>query len=329
VDQDCVKLTTYLSDRHRIGGRSGSEAQPVLNNGGETAARILLRGTDGSGLMHQVLTGRPLIDNHDVQAAGADLVTLERGRLLSGTIDPVGLRNDAGEAIRLTIFCSREDLVYQVPAFEVICELLHRRGIAGATALAGVTGILHGSGQRAQFLGRGAATPMMAVAVSSEDRLGLILPELGGLLRRPLFTLEPVHICKRDGQFLAPPPPVPGVDDSGSQQWQQLTIYASASVRHDGEPVHQALVRRLQAAGATSATTVRGVWGFRGDRVPHGGNHHAPAITTVTAAPERVPAAFAIVDQLTAEHGLVTSNAVTGILTTTAAGSRRRHIRPR
>ena len=326
MDQDCVKLTTYFSDRHRIGGRSGSDA---LSNGGETVARILLRGTDGSGLMHQVLTGQPLIHNHDVQPAGADLVTLERGRLLSGTIDPVGLRNDAGKAIRLTIFCHRDDLVYQVPAFEVICELLHRRGIAGATALAGVTGILHGGSRPAQLLGRGAATPMMVVAVSSEDRLGLILPELGGLLRRPLFTLEPVHICKRDGQFLAPPPPVPGVDDSGSQQWQQLTIYASASVRHDGEPVHQALVRRLQAAGATSATTVRGVWGFRGDRVPHGGNHHAPAITTVTAAPERVPAAFAIVDQLTAEHGLVTSNAVTGILAAAAAGSRRRHIRPR
>jgi hypothetical protein len=43
-----------------------------------------------------------------------------------------------------------------VPAFEVICELLYRRGIAGATALLGVDGIAHGQRQRPPTAASGA-----------------------------------------------------------------------------------------------------------------------------------------------------------------------------
>ena len=62
-------------------------------------------------------------------------------------------------------------------------------------------------------------------------------------------------------------------------------------------------------------TTLRGVWGFHGERAPHGDSalrlgHHVPAITIVIDAPERIAAAFAIIDELTAERGLVTSETV-------------------
>ena len=39
---------------------------------------------------------------------------------------------------------------------------------------------------------------------------------------------------------------------------------------------------------------------------------HVPAITIVIDAPGRIPAAFAVIDELTAERGLVTSEAVHG-----------------
>ena len=32
-----------------------------------------------------------------------------------------------------------------------------------------------------------------------------MLPEVGGLLRRPIMTLEQVRICKRDGQLINRP----------------------------------------------------------------------------------------------------------------------------
>jgi PII-like signaling protein len=263
---------------------------------------------------------------------GSEFLTVERSRLLSDEIDPVGVRNKDGEATRLTVYLSRDDRVYQVPAFEVICELLHRRGIAGATALEGVAGSLHGKASRPQLAMHPAANPMMIVAISSGEVLGLLLPELAGLLRRPLFTLEPVQICKRDGQLVstplaAPAPaPAPAPDGHGGPQWQKLAVYACESARHGGQPVHRAIIRGLHGAGIVSAVSVRGVWGFRGDGVPHGGGRHVPAVTIVTGIPERIAAAFRIIDEITAEHGLVTCNPATGVRAE-AGGTSRRHIR--
>jgi PII-like signaling protein len=82
--------------------------------------------------------------------------------------------------------------------------------------------------------------------------------------------------------------------------------------------VHRAIVRRLRAAGVSGATTQRGMWGFHGDHAPHGdrllqAGRHVPALTVVIDSPARIAAAFAIVDELTAEQGLVTSEWVPAI----------------
>ena len=76
-----------------------------------------------------------------------------------------------------------------MPAFVAVCDLLHRRGIDGATALLGVDGTAHGRRDRAAFFSRNAEVPMMVIAVGSGERIGRVLPELGALLRRPLLTL--------------------------------------------------------------------------------------------------------------------------------------------
>jgi len=145
------------------------------------------------------------------------LVTLGRARLLSEDIDPVGLWDDPGEATKLTVYFGRQDRIYQVPAFEVICELLHRRGISGATVLAGIDGT---------FAGRNAGTPMMVTAVGSGQRLGLVLPELGDLLCHPLIALERVRVCKRDGKLISSPQAVPGTDADGRPLWLKLAAFS-------------------------------------------------------------------------------------------------------
>ena len=54
------------------------------------------------------------------------------------------LGESAMESTRLTIYCRHADRVFQVPAFEAACELLYRRGIAGATVLSGADGVARG-----------------------------------------------------------------------------------------------------------------------------------------------------------------------------------------
>lgn len=88
----------------------------------------------------------------------------------------------------MTIYVGRKQRVNGTPAYIALCDLMHRRGLAGATVLLGVDGVAHGERQRANFFGRNADVPMMIVVVGSGERIARVLPELAGLLRTPLFT---------------------------------------------------------------------------------------------------------------------------------------------
>jgi PII-like signaling protein len=131
------------------------------------------------------------------------------------------------------------------------------------------------------------------------------------------MTIEKVRLCKRDGQFVSRPETASGPADGGAGMTAQfkLTVYTSEAARHDGHPVHQAIVQSLNSAGISGATTVRGIWGYHGDHAPHGEHfpmqvHHVPVVTTVIAAAEQLSAAFGAIDPHTAERGLVTAETV-------------------
>jgi PII-like signaling protein len=248
-----------------------------------------------------------------VQQTG--LVTLERARMLRDEIGPVVLPEELHEATKLTIYVGRQERVYRVPAFVAVCDLLHRRGVAGATVLLGVDGTAHGERQRARFLGTNANVPMMIIAVGSGERIGRVLPELGALLRRPLITLERVRVCKRDGELIERPHALPSTDDHGMAMWQKLMIFTSEGARHDGQPVHRAIVQRLRRTGARGATALRGIWGFAGSHRPHGDHllqlgRRVPVLTVVIDSPERIAATFTLIDELTGDHGVVSSEMV-------------------
>jgi PII-like signaling protein len=357
MSEDCIKLTSYFGERHRAGGRFVADALLDLYGSHEIAASILLRGTEGFGLKHHLRTDRSLTLSEDLPltAIALDsrprieavlgptlelnrpgLVTLERARLLTATeLTGTGLTGDPrpgagpgdlpGES-KLTVYLGRQERVYRVPAFVAVCDLLHRRGVAGGTALLGVDGTARGRRQRARFFSRNAEVPMMVVAVGSGDRIGQVLPELGTLLRRPLLTLERVQVCKRDGHLLAPPAPLPA-DEQGMALWHKLMIFSSEAAQHGGQPVHRSMIRRLRSAGISGATTLRGIWGFHGDHAPHGDRvlqlgRHVPVVTIVIDTPERIATAFPIIDELTSEHGLVTSETIPALRA--AAGDRHR-----
>jgi len=336
VNNDCLKLTTYFGERHRTEDQFVADALLDLYGRKEVEVSVMLRGAEGFGLKHRLRTDRLLTLSEDLPLVSIavdtrarienlldevtrlkrhGLVTLERARMLTGEVGTVALPEELHEATKLTIYVGRQEQSGGAPAFVAICDLLHRRGIAGATALLGVDGTAHGVRQRARFFGRNAEVPMMIIAIGAGEEIAGVLPELGRLLARPLLTLERVRVCKRDGQLLAPPTPLPTTDERGLAMWQKLMVYASEQARHGRSPLHVALVRRLRESGASGATCLRGVWGFHGDHPPHGDRllqlrRHVPVVTIIVDTPERIAESFKIVDELTDEAGLVTSEMV-------------------
>ena len=161
------------------------------------------------------------------------------------------------------------------------------------------------------------------------ERIGRVLPELGGLLRRPLVTLERVRVCKRNGELVAPPQQLPGTDERGRPLWQKLMVFTSERAMHDGQPVHQALVRRLRQTGSRGATALRGIWGFQGESAPHGDRvwqlgRRVPVVTVIVDVPDGVARSFGVVDEITAQHGVITSELVPALSLAHPGGQRAR-----
>jgi PII-like signaling protein len=341
MDEDCLKLSVYLAERRRTSDGFVSDVLLGLYQQHGVASSVVLRGIGGFGTGRHLRTDESLtlsedppvvviaVDTRKTIEALLDpvlaikrrgLVTLERARLLRDDIGPLELSDELHEAVKLTIYVGRKERVYGVPAYMAICDLMYRRQLAGASVFLGVDGIAHGHRQRAHFFGRNTDVPMMIIAVGSGERIGRVLPELGGLLRRPMITLERVRVCKRDGALLERPHALPEVDEHGLPLWQKLMIYTSESARYGGLPIHRALLQQLRRRKTPDgATVLRGIWGFHGDHQPHGDkllslSRHVPVVTVIIDTPANIAESFDVVDELTRDEGLVTSEMVPALV---------------
>jgi PII-like signaling protein len=349
VTEDWLKLTAYFAERLRTPAagvaKSGTPAKPFVADAvldlygrSEVATSIVLRGIASFGPHHQIRTDETLSMSEDpaVAVAAVDtadkiatlvddvvaltargLVTLERARL----VDPrQAAEFDTPDTTKLTIYVGRQDRVSAVPAHIAVCDLLRRRGFAGASVFLGVDGTAHGARRRARFFSRNVDVPVMVIAVGTGSQVAETIAELTEVSRQPLVTVERVQLCKLDGQLLAQPAPLPATDDNGRPLWQKLMVYTSEAVLHAGLPIHRALVRRLYESEAVSgATVLRGMWGYHGDEQPHGDKliqlgRRVPVTTVMVDTPQRIARAFEVVDELTDQHGLVTCELVPGLV---------------
>ena len=336
---DSLKLTAYFAERERTGSRFLAEAMLDLFAERRVTTSVMLRGISGFGHQRIIRTDESLtlsedpsvvvaaVDSPDTigalagdvsQMTESGLITCERARLLDGRLDS-DLATGEG-TVKLTVYVGRNRRLDGVPAFKAVCDLLYRNGFAGASAFLGVDGTVHGQRRRATFIGRNIDVPLMIIAVGTPAQVRASRPELAALLQRPLVTVERVGLCKHKGALIAPPPVLPEADERGRPLWQKLMVFTSEASRHDGAPAHRALVRRLfESRAATGATVLRGIWGYHGDRKPHGDKliqlgRQVPVMTVIVGSPASVARSFGIVDEVTGDGGLVTCETVPALL---------------
>lgn len=341
MDDDCLKLSVYVAERRRTGDGFVSDMLLDLYERYRVANTIVLRGIGGFGTGRHLRTDESLSLSEDppvlVEAVDTStkvrplldevlaikqrgLVTFERARLLRDDVGRVEFADQLPEAGKLTVYIGRKERVHNVPAFVAICDLMYQYGLAGATAFLGVDGTASGHRQRARFFSRNPEVPMMVVAVGSRDLICRVLPELGRLLYRPVITIERVRVCKRDGQLFERPHALPETDEDGLPLWQKLMIYTSESAHHHRIPIHHGLIYQLRKRKTPDgATALRGIWGFHGDHPPHGDRffslrRHVPVVTVIIDTPANIAESFAVVDELTRDHGLVTSEMVPALM---------------
>ncbi|KAA8963984.1 DUF190 domain-containing protein [Mycobacterium sp.] len=339
MNDEYLKLTAYFGERQRVASDAAvrqaflADALLDLFGGRQVATSVMLRGIASFGPRHVLRTDESLSLSEDppVTVAAVDvapkirgltddvlamtdrgLVTVERARLGGGALPG----SDARDAAKLTVYIGRQERVSGLPAHRAVCDLLYRHGFSSGAVFLGVDGTAHGQRYRARFFSRNVNVPMMVLGIGTAAQVSSAVAELNAAVPRPLLTVERVRLCKREGQFVERPHHLPTSDQHGRAVWQKLMVYTSEAAGSGGVPIHRALVRRLLESGmARGATVLRGIWGFHGDHEPHGDKlfqlvRRVPVVTIIIDRPEWIVRSYDIVDELTAGHGVVTSEMV-------------------
>ena len=155
--------------------------------------------------------------------------------------------------------------------------------------------------------------PLMIVAVGDGARVAAPLPELEALLRGRCSrsSASRLQARRREARRAARRPRTdPSGSASGRSSWS-----TRASSRATRAPALGPARAGPARAGAAGATSLRGIWGYHGDHAPHGDTfwqlrRRVPVVTVVVDTPDRIRGWFAVVDALTDETGLVTSELV-------------------
>jgi len=334
---DALKLSVYFGESVTAGSELSADALMRALQRRGVATATLLRGIEGFGINRRihaqrfpdVSTDLPLLalvvdarrrieavlDDVD-RAVPRGLVTLEHARLALGRdVARVDFPHGPGDAVKLTIYLGSDERVGSRPAYRDAVEILRGHGAAGAIVLGGVDGLLGGRRRRSRlFTSNGA--PMMVVSVGPAERLRPSLRHLAERLPVPMVTLERIAQVKHDGELLEAPPSA-AVVAAGADVWQTIRVYTRRTAEIHGRPLYSELTRRLREAGAAGATTVLGEWGFSSDEPPYGDKlgrvkSHRPTYTVCIDRPERITELWPVIDELTVEHGIVTSRFVPG-----------------
>ncbi len=99
------------------------------------------------------------------------------------------------EGLLLRIFIGESDKRDGRPLYEAIVVEARRRGLAGATVLRGVMGF--GADSRihtTKILRLSEDLPMVIEIVDEADKINAFLPELDGMIKEGLVTLERVRV---------------------------------------------------------------------------------------------------------------------------------------
>lgn len=329
---DIVKLTAYFAERERSDGRFLAEGILDLFGSRNIATSVMMRGIASFGPRNVIRSDTTLSASEDLPVAivaidrpdqiegvvddvvaitGRGLLTMERGRL--ATAEFAGA---AADATQLTLLLGRQQRIEGSPAYLAVCDLFYRTGFAGAATFLGVDGTVDGQRRRAKFVSRNPDVPMMVVGVGSAAQTAAAGAELRRLLPEPLLMVERVRICKRAGALVDRPHELPAVDAAGHQLFQKLSVHTPEDALYQGQPIHRVLLRRLrESEHASAATVLRGLWGFHDGHPPHGDrffqlSRHVPVTTVIIDTPDAIARSFAIVDEVTGEHGFVTSEMV-------------------
>jgi PII-like signaling protein len=217
-----------------------------------------------------------------------------------------------GPAKKLSIYIDETDKFHGKPLYEVILDIFFRRKIVGASVFRGVAGY-GGDGvfHTAKMLELSTNMPVKIEAVDSEEMIDKVLPDIYHVVEKGLVEVTDTNVvkcCKKAPE-----------KEEGEEHMKlegkakMLRVIVSEDDKWEGEPLYEAIVKRLIMTDIAGATVYKAISGYG----PHKRYHkkktlathgELPILITVMDTEEKIKKVLPILDELVGEGIVVLSD---------------------
>ncbi len=218
-----------------------------------------------------------------------------------------------GPAKKLIIYVNEQERWRGEPLYEAILHFLHDHGCAGATVTKAVAGF--GAGRHyhtAKLLQLRENLPMRIEVIESEQKINSLLPWIYEMVTDGLIEVQDTEVIRcASRQPEQERERAPHVKLEGPAK--MLRIYIDEDDKWEGEPLYEAIVKKLRMMDIAGATVYQGIMGYGAQQRMHksgflGIKHNLPLMITVVDSAEKIRRAIVALDEMVDEGLIVMSD---------------------
>jgi PII-like signaling protein len=218
-----------------------------------------------------------------------------------------------GPAKKMIVYVSESDKYQGLPVFEALLQWLHDHGVAGATVTKAIAGYgAQGTYHIAKPLRLTENLPIRIEVVESAEKLNRILPFVYDIVQKGLIEVMDTEVIKYTQK--------PGAEEQLEREHvklegraKMLRVHVDEDDRWEGEPLYEAIVKRLRMMDIAGATVYRGIMGYgAGQRVHKSGflglSHNLPIMISIIDTSQKIRRAISALDEMVDEGLIVLSD---------------------
>ena len=218
-----------------------------------------------------------------------------------------------GPAKKVTIYVNEDTQHHFAPLYETILTFLMHKGVAGATAtraLAGFGG--HRQLHTPKIEVMAVHLPIRIEFIESPQKVDELLPTLYDIVSDGLIEVQDTVIAKvANKEQRKSEPKQPHIEKRGPAKL--IRVFLGEADRWNGDPLYDAIVKRLRMMNVSGATVYRGILGYgaKGHTHKKGLLHLSrdlPVMISIVESAERVDEIRTVVESMMTDGLIVISD---------------------
>jgi len=218
-----------------------------------------------------------------------------------------------GPAKKLTVFVDETDKFHGKPVYEVLLDIFFKKKIMGVSVFRGIAGYgSDGVFHTSKMLELSSSMPVKIEVVESEEMINKVLPDIYYVVKKGMVEVTDTNVVKC----------CPKAEKKRKEQGEHMKLEGKAKMlriviseddKWEGEPLYEAIVKRLIMTDIAGATVYKAIAGYG----PHKRYHkkktltvhgELPILITVMDSEEKINKVIPILDELVGEGIVVLSD---------------------